>query len=170
VGIKIFFGAVAGELSFIGKTTYYHLLLNLFILIMGKSKDIAANEIMPSSTRGGTNLPSRPNFSPANAALVIKKKSATLHISALSKMSMPTNTKNEPLDDSMDDEVTHDSSNPSSSKIVESNREGAKANASKSIPPYDTAAFGRALVDADLDGLDKFDALIMLYWRLISNY
>jgi hypothetical protein len=126
---------------------------------MGKSKDIAAKEIMLSTTRGGMNLPSRPKFSPANATPAIKKKYAALHSLPLSKMFMPTDTENELLDDSMDDEVTHDSSNPSSSKNAELNRETAKANASKSIPPHDIVAFGRAFVDADLDDLDIFDAL-----------
>jgi hypothetical protein len=62
VGIKTFSDTVAAEPSFIGKITCYHLLLNLFIIIRGKSKDIATKEIMPSTTRGGTSLPSRPNF------------------------------------------------------------------------------------------------------------
>jgi hypothetical protein len=101
VDIKTFSGAVAGEPSFIGKTTCYHLLLNLFIIIMGKSKDIAAKEIMPSTTQGGTNLPSRPNFAPANATPAIKKKFSALHSSHLSKMSMPTDDDNELLDGSM---------------------------------------------------------------------
>jgi hypothetical protein len=85
---------------------------------MGKSKDIIAKEIMPSTTRGGTNLPSRPNFSPA-AASTVMNKSAALHISPLSKMSMPTDNDNELSDDSMDDEVTNDSSNTSSNKNSE---------------------------------------------------
>jgi hypothetical protein len=99
VGIKIFSSAVVGEPSFIGKSTCYHLLLNLFIVIMGKSKDIAAKEIMPSTTRRGTDLHSRPNFLPANATPTINKKSVALLSSPLSKMSMPTD--NELLDDSM---------------------------------------------------------------------
>jgi hypothetical protein len=73
---------------------------------------------------------------------------------------MPTDTKNELLDDSMDDEVTHDSSNPSSSKNSKPNRETTKANAYESISHDCIAAFGRSLVDADLDDLDRFDALI----------
>jgi hypothetical protein len=56
-GIKTFYGAIVGETSFIGKTTCDYLLLNLFILIMGMSKDVAGKEIMPSTTRGGTDLP-----------------------------------------------------------------------------------------------------------------
>jgi hypothetical protein len=113
-------GAVAEEPRFIGKTTCYHLLLNFFIHIMGKSKDITAKEIMPSTTRGGMNLPSRPNFSPA-AASTVMNKSAALHSSPLSKMSMPTDNDNdnELSDDSMDDEVTNDSSNTSSNKNSE---------------------------------------------------
>jgi hypothetical protein len=101
---------------------------------------------MPSTTREGMNLPSRPNFS--------------LAIATPSKMSMPTENENELLDDSMDDEVTHDSSSPSFDKNSEPNRETAKANASKLIPLDCIAAFGRAFVEADLDNLDRFDSLI----------
>jgi hypothetical protein len=127
---------------------------------MGKSKDIAAKEIMPSNIRGGTNLPSRPYISPANATPNVKMKSTDLHSSPLSKMSMPTDNDNELLDDSMDDKVTHDSSNPSSNKFFEPDREIAKANAFKSLPPDCIAAFGRAFMEADLDDLDRFDSLI----------
>jgi hypothetical protein len=67
MGIKTFSRAVAGEASFIGKITCYNLLLNLFILIMGKSKDITTKDIMPSTTHEGTNIPSRPKFSPVVA-------------------------------------------------------------------------------------------------------
>jgi hypothetical protein len=137
------------EPSFIGKTTCDHLLLNLFILIMGKSKDVASKEIVPSTTRGGTNLPTRANFSPANATRVVQKKYVALHNSPLSKMSMPNDTRNELLDDSMDDEETPDLSNSSSSRTVEPSRETVTTTTSKSILPRDDAAFGIAFIDMD---------------------
>jgi hypothetical protein len=126
---------------------------------MGKSKDIAAKEIMPSTTRGGTNIPTRVKFSPANATPAVKKKSSALHSSPLSDMSMPNDTRNELLDKNVDDEETPDLSD-SSSRTVEPSRETIITNASKSIFPHDCAAFSRAFVDMDLDDLDKFDALI----------
>jgi hypothetical protein len=147
--MKTFCGAVAEELSFIDQTTFYHLLLNLFNLIMGKSNDLTAREIMPSTTRGGTNLPSKPKFSPA-----IKNKSAALHSSALSNMSMPTDNDNELSDDSMDDEVTNDSSNASSIKFFELDRETAEANAIKALSPESIAAFTRAFVEGELNDFD----------------
>jgi hypothetical protein len=109
---------------------------------MGKSKDITMKEIMPSTTRGGTNLPSRPNFSHAASTPAIKSKFAALHSSPLSKMSMPTDNDNELSDDSMDDEVTNDSSNPSSIKNSEMDIEIVKANAIKALSPESIAAFG----------------------------
>jgi hypothetical protein len=45
-----------------------------------------------------------------------------LHSSPLSKMSMPTDNDNELSNDSMDDEVTNDSSYPSSIKKYELDR------------------------------------------------
>jgi hypothetical protein len=159
VGIKTFFGAVAREPSIIGKTTCYHLLLNLFILIMGKSKDITTKEIMPSTTRGGTNLPSRPNFSHV-AASAIKNKSAALHSPPLSKMSMTTDTDNKLSDDSVDDEVTNNSSNPSSNKNSELDKETAKSNAIKALSPKSIAAFSRAFVEGSLSDFDEFDYMI----------
>jgi hypothetical protein len=89
-------------------------------------------------------------------------------------MSMPTNTRSELLDDSMDDETTPHSSNPSSSKNIEPNRETIIIKASKSMLPYDCVAFGRDFMDMDLDDLDRIDALMhtslgYLYSLLLAN-
>jgi hypothetical protein len=127
---------------------------------MRKSKDITVKEIMPSTTRGNTNLPSRPRFSPANATPAIKNKSAALHSSPLSKMSMPTDNDNELSNDSMDDEVTNDSSNPSSNKNSDMDRETIKSNAIKALSRESIAAFSRAFVEGDLNDFDEFDSLI----------
>jgi hypothetical protein len=124
---------------------------------MGKSKDITAKEIMPSTTRGGMNLPSRPNFSPA-ATSAIMNKSAASHSSPLSKMSM--HTDNELSDDSTDDEVINDSSNPSSKKNSELDKKTAKVNAIKALLPESVAAFSRAFVEGSLSDLDEFDYMI----------
>ena len=45
---------------------------------MGKEK-ITLKEVRPSTTRGGKNLPSRPNFSPYVAFVVAPKKKEKLH-------------------------------------------------------------------------------------------
>ena len=74
MGIKTFSGAVTGEPSFIGKTTCYHIICCICLfLTMGKEK-ITPKEVRPSTTRGGTDLPSRPNFSPNAASAVAPKK------------------------------------------------------------------------------------------------
>jgi hypothetical protein len=159
-GIKTFSGTIAEEPSSIGKTTCDHLLLNLFILIMGRSKNDARKEVMPSTTRRGADLPTRVNFSPANVTPAVKKKYATLHISPLHKMYMPTDIESELLDDSMDDEGTPDLSNPSSSETIEPSKETIITNASKSILPRDDVALVRAFMDMDLCDLDNFYAII----------
>jgi hypothetical protein len=54
---------------------------------MGKEKN-TPKEVRPSTTRRGTDLPSRPNFSPNVAsAIIAKKKEKALSSSPLSKMS-----------------------------------------------------------------------------------
>ena len=54
---------------------------------MGKEKT-TLKEVRPSTTRGGTDLPSRPNFSPNVASAVApKKRGKVLSSSPLSKMS-----------------------------------------------------------------------------------
>lgn len=158
-GIKTFSGAIAGEPSFIGKTTCYHLLLSLFIIIMGKSKEDAGKEIVPSTTRAGKDLPTQKNFSPDVAATpAIKKKSVPMHSSPLSKMYMPTDTENELLGVSLDDEETLDLSNPTSSETPEPSKETTIIKAIVPMSPIENAAFGKVFMDMDLDDLDNFDA------------
>jgi hypothetical protein len=60
----------------------------------------------------------------------------------------------------MDDEVTNDSSNPSSNKKSEVDRETTRANAFKAVSHEYIVAFGRAFVEGDLNDLDRFDSLI----------
>ena len=71
---------------------------------MGKEKN-TPKEVRPSTTRRGTDLPSRPNFSPnATSAIVAKKKGKNIYSSPLSKMS--TSTENDLICGSIDKEVT----------------------------------------------------------------
>jgi hypothetical protein len=67
---------------------------------------------------------------------------------------MPTDNDNELSDDSMDDEVTNDSSNASSIKFFELDRETAEANAIKALSPESIAAFTRAFVEGELNDFD----------------
>ena len=79
---------------------------------MGKEKN-TPKEVRPSTTRRGTDLPSRPNFSPNVASAVApKKKGKVLSSSPLSKMS--TSNENDLLCRSIDREVT-----PETSEITE---------------------------------------------------
>jgi hypothetical protein len=86
---------------------------------MGKDNNFAEKVVMPSTTLGGKDLPSRPNFSPnAASAIFIRKKNATLSVSPLSKVS--ANIESNLLGGSRDKEVTRDSSKSPSIDDVES--------------------------------------------------
>ena len=79
---------------------------------MGKEKN-TPKEVSPSTTRRGTDLPSRPKFSPnVVSAVAPKKKGKVLNSSPLSKMS--TSTENDLIGGSIDNEVT-----PETSEITE---------------------------------------------------
>ena len=70
---------------------------------MGKGKD-TSKEVMPSTTRSGNDLPSRPNFSPNVVSTVAaKKKKGIASKSPLSKMS--TSTSNDQTLDNVDKEL-----------------------------------------------------------------
>ena len=60
-------------------------------LVIGKDKDASKKVIVPSTTRKGTYLPSRPHFSP-NAATtpITRNKTTVLPSSPLSRMSTIT--------------------------------------------------------------------------------
>jgi hypothetical protein len=75
-------------------------------------------------------------------------------------MSMPTDNDNELSDDSMDDEVTNDSSVHHLLKNSELDRETVKANVIKALSRESIAAFSRAFVEGDLNDFDEFDSLI----------
>ena len=81
---------------------------------MGKEK-ITPKEVRPSTTHRGTDLPSRPNFSPNVAsAVATMKKVKVLSSSPLSKMS--TSNENDLLCGSIDKEVTPET--PETSEIT----------------------------------------------------
>jgi hypothetical protein len=131
---------------------------------MGKDKDAAKKVIVPSTTRRGTNLPSRPHFSP-NAATtpVTRKKTTVLPSSPLSRMS--TSTEHDLLDVGKDKEGTPDLSKSVSNDDIESEYdedelydENDIATSSKSTPSEEDIAFSEAFMNLDLDDLDKFDA------------
>jgi hypothetical protein len=47
---------------------------------MGKDKNLAEKVVMPSTTRGGKDLPSRPKFSPNAASAVSSKRKMPLYL------------------------------------------------------------------------------------------
>ena len=86
---------------------------------MGKDKDFAKKVIVPSTTRKGTDLPSRPHFSPQAATTpAIKKKAIAQTSSPLSRMS--TTIENDLLDVDKDEEGTPDLSKSLSDEHMES--------------------------------------------------
>jgi hypothetical protein len=84
---------------------------------MWKDKNLTEKVVMPSTTRGGKDLPSRPNFSPYAASIVSsKKKNATLSDSPLSGLS--AHIESNLARSSRDKEVTPDlSKSPSIHKV-----------------------------------------------------
>ena len=136
---------------------------------MGKSKDAAKKDIVPSTTRRGTDLPSRPHFSP-NAATTPapKKKTTVLASSPLSRMS--TSTEKDLLDDGQDKEGTPDLSKSLSNNDIEfehDKNELVKENdidaSSKETPSEEDIAFTKAFMSLDLDDLDKFEASLSTF-------
>ena len=98
---------------------------------MGKDKDTAKKTIMPSTTRRGTDLPSRPHFSPnATTAIthVIRKTRNILPNSPLSRMS--SGSENELSVDDTDEVGTPVSSIPFSDSRF---RQRDRAASSKSL-------------------------------------
>ena len=120
-------------------------------------------DMRPSTTRRGTDLPSRPNFSPnVTSAIVAKKKN--ISSSPLSKMS--TSTENNEICGSMDKEVTPATPElpeiPESS-IITSNVESELEDNEYCDDNYDTSseeedAFHMAFMDPNFDKLDKLDS------------
>ena len=126
---------------------------------MGKDKDTAKKAIMPSTTRKGTNLPSRPHFSPNAAAATstvtptVRKSRNILPNSPLSRMS--SGTENEPSDDDMVEVGTPVSSRPFSDSGLDDLYD-CNDPASSSKFTKEDAAFSKAFIEMDLDDIDKF--------------
>ena len=136
---------------------------------MGKEKN-TPKEVRPSTTRRGTDLPSRANFSPNVAsAIVPKKKGKVLNSSPLSKMS--TSTENNLICGSIDKEVTPET--PETSEITEipeipessiiENVESELEDKKYCDGGYETSseeedAFTMAFMDSNFDKLDKLDS------------
>jgi hypothetical protein len=127
---------------------------------MGKSKEIAKKDIVPSTTRRGTNLPSRPHFSPTAATTPApKKKTTVLASSPLSIMS--TSTENDLVDSEQDKEGTPNlSKSLSNNEIefeIESDNENDIATSSKKAHSKEDIAFSKAFMSLDIDNLDELD-------------
>ena len=122
-------------------------------------KESTPKEVRPSTTRRGTDLPSRPNFSPNVASAVApKKRGKVLSSSPLSKMS--TSNENDLLCGSIDKEVT-----PETSEITETpeNVESELEDNEYCDDEFETSseeeeAFTMAFMNSDFDKLDKLDS------------
>ena len=134
---------------------------------MGKEKT-TLKEMRPSTTRGGTDLPSRPNFSPnVTSAVITKKKGKVSSSSPLSKMS--TSTENDLICGSIDKEVTPETSETTEtpelpeSSIIENVESDLEDNESFD-DEYETSSYeeedaiAMAFMDSNLDKLDKLDS------------
>ena len=122
-------------------------------------------DMRPSTTRRGTDLPSRPNFSPnVTSAIVAKKKGKNISSSPLSKMS--TGTENNEICGSIDKEVipaTPELPEIPESSIITSNVESELEDNEYCDDNYDTSseeedAFHMAFMDPNFDKLDKLDS------------
>jgi hypothetical protein len=89
---------------------------------MGKNKEPAKKVIMPSTTRKGTDLPSRPHFSPQAAITPATKKKVIVHTSSPLSIMSTSNERNL-LEVDKDKEGTSDLSNSISDEIMESKSE-----------------------------------------------
>jgi hypothetical protein len=123
---------------------------------MGKDKNFDEKVVMPSTTQGGKDLPSRPNFSPDAASTVFtRKKNATLSGLQLSKMS--ANIESNLLGGSRDKEVTRDSSKSPPIDDVESELDDNEYsdNDDCEIESEEDIIFTRDFMSGSLEDLDK---------------
>jgi hypothetical protein len=131
---------------------------------MGKDKEAAKKVIVPSTTRRGTNLPSRPHFSPQAAIAPVTKNKAIVHTSS-SLSIMSTSNENDLLYVDKDKEGTPDLSNSMSDENLESEFEDDEPynENDKSLSPKisnckEDSIFTKAFMNAELDDLDEFEA------------
>jgi hypothetical protein len=137
---------------------------------MRKDNNFAEKVVMPSTTRGGKDLPSRPKFSPnAASAVFIRKKNTTLSGSPLSKIS--ANIVSNLLGGSRDKEVICDSSKSPSIDDVESELDDNEYsdNDDCEIESEEDIIFTRAFMSGSLEDLDKLDryTLLMNFFLLL---
>jgi hypothetical protein len=123
---------------------------------MGKDKNLAEKVVMPSTTRGGKDLPSRTNFSPnAASAIFSRKKNATLSGSPLSKLS--EHIESNLLGASRDKELTRDLSKSPSIGNVGSKLDEIEYSDDCEIESEEDAIFTRAFLYRSLEDIDNLD-------------
>jgi hypothetical protein len=131
---------------------------------MGKDKEPAKKVIVPSTTRRGTNLPSRPHFSPNAATTPASKNKFIAQISSpLSIMS--TSNEKDLLDVDKDKECTPNLSKSMFDEHMESEFEDGELYNEKdnSLSPKisnnkEDGIFNKAFMNVKLDDLDEFEA------------
>jgi hypothetical protein len=123
---------------------------------MGKDKNLAEKVVMPSTTRGGKDLPSRPNFSPnAASAISSKKKNATLSDTPVPELSVHIVSNLSRA--SREKEVT-----PALSKSPSIDKVGSELDEIEffddcEIESEEDAILARDFLYGSLDDLDKLD-------------
>ena len=127
---------------------------------MRKDKESAKKALLPSTTRRGTDLITRPHHSPAVVGTTVSKKSSTiLPSSPLARMSTAT-TENAMLGESMDNEGTPNLSGLLTNAInfvTTKNDTDTSSSPEGSLSPQDLP-LNRAFLDFDMDNLEESDA------------
>jgi hypothetical protein len=153
---ETFLAPLPRNLALLVRPLVINYLLRFFISAMGKDMNLVENVVMPSTTRGGKDLPSRPNFSPNDASVVSsKKRNATLSDSPLSELSAHIDSNLSRA--SRDKEVTPDLSKSPSTNKVGSELEEIECFDDCEFEYEEDAIFARAFLYGSLEDLDKFD-------------
>jgi hypothetical protein len=123
---------------------------------MGKDKNLPEKVVMPSTTRGGKDLPSRPNFSPNVASAIFSRnKNATLSGSPLSKLF--AHIESNLSGASTDKELTRDLSKSPSIDNVESELDEIEYSDDCEVESEEDAISTRAFLYGSLEDLHKLD-------------
>ena len=131
---------------------------------MGKDKDTPKKVLLPSTTRRGTDLLTRPHHSPAAVGTTVPKNSSTiLPSSPLARMSTAT-TENAILGESLDNEGPPNLSGLLTNAIDFVTTEidmDTSSSSRESISPQDLA-LNTSFLDFDMDNLEESDARMRL--------
>ena len=129
---------------------------------MGKDKDSGKDIVLPSTTRGGKNLPTRQQFSPNAVSAAPKVTPADLPRSSLSRSSISI-TEIESTEDEIAIEETGNLSKfleNAIDKVTENQSEsGTTSPSSRTSSSPEDIALVKAFKEFDLSNPDSFDAI-----------